>query len=178
MIIQQGQINTTALWVPEVYVQIIPPQLLLNGVPSNIVGIVGTATWGPVNAPTIIGGYNQYATLFGPMQARKYDMGTALWAAALQQAMAFMCVRVTDGTDTAANQAVSANSVASLNITAPGSYTTIPAITIGGNGTGATASALMKASASMVSVGLKPEPMVGKVEVPRMNRFGTSQLWP
>ena len=48
-IVQQGAINTTALIVPDLYVQIVPPQsLLLNGVPTDVLGVVGTASWGPV----------------------------------------------------------------------------------------------------------------------------------
>ncbi len=54
-IVQQGTINTTALIVPDLYVQIVPPQnLVLNGVPTNIVGVVGSAPWGPANQPVII----------------------------------------------------------------------------------------------------------------------------
>ena len=50
-IVQQGSINTTALVVPDLYVQIVPPQnLVLNGVPTNVVGVVGTASWGPVTS--------------------------------------------------------------------------------------------------------------------------------
>ena len=42
---QQGNVNTTALIVPDLYVQIVPPQnLILNGVPTNILGVVGTAS--------------------------------------------------------------------------------------------------------------------------------------
>jgi hypothetical protein len=96
--------------VPDVYVQIIPPAAyLLNGLPTNIVGIVGTATWGPVNSPTIIGSMAQYAQLFGAIQARTYDMGTAVAAAVLQGANNFRCVRVTDGTDIAANTTIQSN---------------------------------------------------------------------
>ena len=41
-VVQQGSINTTALIVPDVYVQIVPPQVaLLNGVPTNIAAFVG-----------------------------------------------------------------------------------------------------------------------------------------
>ena len=55
-IVQQGSINTTALVVPDLYVQIVPPQnLVLNGVPTNVVGVVGTACWGPVGQPVIVG---------------------------------------------------------------------------------------------------------------------------
>ena len=101
-IVQQGSINTTALLVPDLFVQIVPPQPLLNGVPTNILGIVGTATWGPVNSPVIAGGFSDASRLFGPMQARKFDLGTAAYAAALQGASNLRLVRVTDGTDAAA----------------------------------------------------------------------------
>jgi hypothetical protein len=111
-VVQQGSINTTALIVPDLYVQIVPPQVtLLNGLPTNILGVVGTATWGPVNAPTIVGSMADYARLFGGLQARKYDMGTAVAAAVLQGANNFRCVRVTDGTDTAASAVVLTNCI-------------------------------------------------------------------
>jgi phage tail sheath protein FI len=100
---QQGSINTTALVVPGLYVQIVPPQnLTLNGVPSNIIGVVGTAQWGPKNTATIVGNMAQYAVNFGAIQNRLNDMGTVVAAAVQQGANSFKCVRVTDGTDTAA----------------------------------------------------------------------------
>jgi phage tail sheath protein FI len=102
-IVQQGSINTTALVVPDLYVQIVPPQnLVLNGVPTNVVGIVGTASWGPVGQPVIVATMADYAQSFGPIVARKYDMGTQVAVAVQQGAQDFRCVRVSDGTDTAA----------------------------------------------------------------------------
>lgn len=102
-IVQQGSINTTALVVPDLYVQIVPPQnLVLNGVPTNVVGVVGAASWGPVGQPVIVGSMSDYAAAFGPVMARKYDMGTQIATAVQQGASNFRCVRVTDGTDTAA----------------------------------------------------------------------------
>lgn len=108
-IFQQGSLNTTALIVPDLYVQIVPPNLLLlNGVPSNVLGIIGAASWGPVNQPSVIGNAAQYQQFFGPVLPRKYDMGTTLALAVLQGAQFFRCIRVTDGTDTASANAVSA----------------------------------------------------------------------
>jgi hypothetical protein len=102
-IVQQGSINTTALIVPDLYVQIVPPQnLVINGVPTNVVGMVGTASWGPVGEPVIVGSMSDYARSFGPVVARKHDMGTMVATAVQQGASDFRCVRVTDGTDTAA----------------------------------------------------------------------------
>lgn len=106
-IVQAGTLNTTALVVPDLYVQIVPPQnLVLNGVPTNVVGMVGTASWGPVNSPVIVGSMADYARAFGPIQPRKHDMGTPVATAVQQGAQAFRCVRVTDGTDMAASYAL------------------------------------------------------------------------
>jgi hypothetical protein len=114
---QIGQLNTTALIVPGLYVQIVPPAVSqLNGLPTNILGVVGTAQWGPVNAPTTIGSMAAYAQTFGAIQNRTYDMGTAVAAAVLQGANNFRCVRVTDGTDVAATATLNSGSVASATL--------------------------------------------------------------
>jgi phage tail sheath protein FI len=106
-IVQQGTINTTALVVPDLYVQIVPPQnLVLNGVPTNIVGVVGSAPWGPVNQPVVVATMADYAGNFGPVMPRKFDMGTQIATAVQQGASNFRCVRVTDGTDLAATYAL------------------------------------------------------------------------
>lgn len=105
-IVQYGAINTNSLVVPDLYVQIEQPQIAtLNGVPTDILGIVGTAAWGPVNTPVIVGGAN-YNQNFGPVQNRLYDLGTAVAIAAMQGASNFVCVRVTDGTDIAATSVI------------------------------------------------------------------------
>jgi uncharacterized protein len=106
-IIQQGSVNTTSLIVPDLYVQIVPPQnLVLNGVPTNVIGVVGTASWGPVNQPSIVSTMGDYARMFGSLSARKCDMGTQVATAVQQGAQNFRCVRVSDGTDTAATVVV------------------------------------------------------------------------
>src|ERR1035437_2380401 len=94
---QLGSINTTALIVPDLYVQIVPPQIsLLNGVPTNVRGIVGSASWGPVNNPTDVGSMAEFASIFGSVKTRKYDKGTACALAVLQGAQAMKCVTATD----------------------------------------------------------------------------------
>lgn len=106
---QQGQINTTALVVPDLYVQIVPPQTqFLNGVPTNILGIVGTASWGPTNSPTTVGNLAQFGAIFSNINARKFDLGTQVATALQQGANNFKVVRVTDGTDTAATAVIQA----------------------------------------------------------------------
>jgi hypothetical protein len=107
---QAGALNTAALSVPGVYVNIVPPApAFLNGVPTNVEGIVGTAPWGPVGSPVIVGNNQQYQSTFGAVQNRPYDMGTAVSIGVQQGGNNFACVRVTDGTDTAATIAVQSN---------------------------------------------------------------------
>ena len=111
-IVQQGSLNTTALIVPDLYVQIVPPQnTLINGVPTNVLGVVGTAQWGPLNTPSIVSSMADYAPRFGAIQSRKYDMGTQIATAVLQGAANFRCVRVSDGTDVAASVVVLTNCI-------------------------------------------------------------------
>lgn len=111
-----GQQNLSALQVPGVYLGIVTPRPFMNGVPTNMVGIVGAASWGPVNAPFAFSGPDTCATVYGTPQARKYDLPTFVWVAALMgSAIGFYGVRVTDGTDVAATGAVQANC---LNLTA------------------------------------------------------------
>lgn len=97
---QSGAINTTALIVADVYLNVVPPQTTnLNGVPTNVIGAVGTASWGPSNVPVIISDMASYAAAFGAVQNRTNDMGTAVATAVQQGANNFRCVRVTDGSD-------------------------------------------------------------------------------
>src|SRR5271166_1099763 len=123
-IVQQGSINTTALVVPDLYVQIVPPQnLVLNGVPTNVVGVVGTASWGPVGEPVIVATMADYARNFGPLIARKYDMGTQVATAVQQGAQNFRCVRVTDGTDTASQTLIQGLSTSNFAMALTAAYT-------------------------------------------------------
>jgi len=129
-IFQYGQLNTTALVVADVYVQIVPPQFLLNGVPSNIAGYVGTASWGPVNSPQIIGSPAEFGATFGPPQLRSYDLGTHAMIAFQQNAAALKMVRVTDGTDLAASILVQTSCI-TFTSKYTGSYGNQATVTIG-----------------------------------------------
>lgn len=104
---QAGAVNTAALVVPDLYVQIASPQTLaLNGVATDRIGIVGTASWGPVNQPVVLGSIADYTNAFGSIVARKYDLGTPIVCAQQQGAASFVGVRVTDGTDVSATYAL------------------------------------------------------------------------
>lgn len=107
-----GTVNLAALSVPGAYIQIQPPApTFINGVPTNILGIVGTATWGPVNSPVIVGNPAQAQATFGPIQNRLFDLLTPVSIATQQGANNFALVRVTDGTDVAATLAVQTNCI-------------------------------------------------------------------
>lgn len=111
-VVPRGTVNTTALIVPDLYVQITAPQnLILNGVPTDILGVVGSASWGPVNQPVIVASMGDQARSFGPIIPRKHDLGTQVATAVQQGAQNFRCVRVTDGTDTAAQASVPGTTV-------------------------------------------------------------------
>jgi uncharacterized protein len=106
---QAGALNLAALTVPGVYVNIVPPNpSFINGVPTDIEGVVGSASWGPVDSPVVVGGVS---AIFGPIQARLFDLQTAVSLGVQQGANNFACVRVTDGTDTAATSTAQTNDI-------------------------------------------------------------------
>ena len=98
-----GSLNTAALTAPDLYIQIVPPKTrYINGVPTDILGIVGIADWGPVNSATLIGSPGDATLKFGTQAVRKYDLCTAIAVSIQIGAANIRAVRVTDGTDTAA----------------------------------------------------------------------------
>ncbi len=116
--------------VPDAYIAIVPPQnQLIPGAAVGRLGIVGSAIWGPVGIPVTIGGNDEQLANFGAIQNREYDLGTAV-AVAIQQGAADMrCVRVTDGTDTAAT-ATLATSGANETATIGGTITAGDVVTL------------------------------------------------
>ena len=106
-VIQEGAVNTSALIVPDIYVQILSPRhSLLNGVPTNILGIIGTASWGPKDSPVTISSAADYDKWFGPVLTDIHDLGTAVSVAVMNGANNMRCVRVTDGSDLAASASI------------------------------------------------------------------------
>lgn len=98
-----GSLNTAALQAPDLYIQIVAPKTrYINGVATDILGIVGIADWGPVNSATLIGSPGDASQKFGTQAVRKYDLCTAIAVSIQGGAANIRAVRVTDGTDTAA----------------------------------------------------------------------------
>ncbi len=101
-VIPAGTINPNSVVAPNVYVIEELPQPIILGVPTDIIGLVGTAIWGPTNSPQLIPSLTDYVGLFGDPQTNKFDMGTHVNAITSLGANDMRCVRVTDGTDVAA----------------------------------------------------------------------------
>ncbi len=105
---QAGQLNTTALQAPDLYVIIQPPGVAyINGVPTDGLGLVGVGSWGPVNAAVMgIGNNAQAQQAVGGVQFRSHDLATAVAVAVQNNVQNIVLVRVSDGTDIAASVAV------------------------------------------------------------------------
>lgn len=142
--------NLTGLSVPNPYVLITTPPPEINGVPSDILGIVGIASWGPVNAPITVGSPSDAAQKMGAPVNRMHDLVSAVAFANKSGASNFRCVRVTDGTDTAATYTVmDSGSTPAAQITFTGKYTGIF-----GNSISATISAGSKQGTYKVVIGV------------------------
>lgn len=101
-IVVQGTINPASAGIPNVIVQVTPPQPVFTGVPTDVIGVVGTAVWGPVNSP-FQGSQQDVLRIFGNNRPVKYDLSTAVSTASLQGASNYIAVRVTNGNDAAAS---------------------------------------------------------------------------
>ena len=114
-----GQQNLAGLSVPAVYADIILPQPFLLGTPTNIMGLVGVGSWGPLNSLIAVTNQLDCALKIGTPQVRNYDIATHV-AAATQVGgnIGFQCVRVSDGTDTAASGVIASGGTTGVTLTA------------------------------------------------------------
>ncbi|OVE45663.1 phage tail protein [Chromobacterium violaceum] len=113
-------LNTAALQAPDLYLQIVPPKTrYINGVATDILGIVGVGSWGPVNSPMLIGSPGDVAQKIGAQQVRKYDLASACNISIQLGASNIRGVRVSDGTDAAATSTLKdTGNTAGVNLTA------------------------------------------------------------
>ena len=68
-IIATGQVNVPALGADDAYVQIVAPPPFVTGAATDVIGVVGTASWGPVNTPVHMGSGQDAQNAFGPISA-------------------------------------------------------------------------------------------------------------
>jgi hypothetical protein len=118
-----GGLNTAALTAPDLYIQIQPPKTrYINGVATDILGIVGVGSWGAVNSPMLIGSPGDALQKIGAQQVRKYDLATAIAVSIGLGAPNIRAVRVTDGTDIAATSTLK-DTAAAVGATLTAFYT-------------------------------------------------------
>lgn len=99
-----GQQNLAGLSVPGVYSDVILPTAFINGTPTNIEGLVGVGSWGPLNALIPVSKPIDCAQQIGAPILRNGDLASYVAAASqVGGSIGFYCVRVSDGTDTAAS---------------------------------------------------------------------------
>ena len=131
-IIPAGQFNPAALQASGFYIAIINPPSYIRGAPTDVIGLVGTAPWGPVNTAVHLGSGQDAQLNFGPITAAAlsdpYDLPTDLsmgfQQASSQASLEGWAVRVTDGTDTAGSTALAgAATAAPSTITVSGTIT-------------------------------------------------------
>lgn len=91
---------------PQVSVNITSPAPTITGVPSNIIGFVGSASWGPYNSIGLVSGPGSYASQYGPVLTGTYDLGTAVSVAAQIGAGVMHIVRVKGSSDAQATATV------------------------------------------------------------------------
>lgn len=128
-IYQANQLNLSGALAPGLYVAVVAPPPVVRGVPTNGLGLVGVASWGPKNAPFVVGSPQMAAISLGAIAARSRDLATACAIAMQMGQYNNTCVRVTDGTDTAASIALKdAATVTGLTLT--GVYTGVLGNTI------------------------------------------------
>lgn len=107
-IITSGNINIAALQADDAYIQVVAPPNFVTGVPTDVIGLVGTASYGPVGVPIHMGSGNDAVQNFGPMSAVSvtdtHDLATDLFMAfgqsSSQATLEGWATRITDGTDT------------------------------------------------------------------------------
>lgn len=133
-IITTGQVNIPALTADDAYIQIVAPPNFITGVPTDVIGLVGTASWGPVGVPTHLGSGLDAVSQFGPISAASltdpFDLATDLYLAfaqtSSQATLEGWATRVSDGTDVSASATVTAATSAT-----PATATITGSLTVG-----------------------------------------------
>lgn len=114
-----GSQNLAALKVPGVYIDVVPPQPIINGSPTNFAGLVGVGSWGPLNSPVPFSKPDDCAAIFGYPTVRNYDIASYVAASyKVGGGINYYGVRVSDGTDAAATATIQ-----STCLTLTGKYT-------------------------------------------------------
>lgn len=122
-IVAEGVLNYNSLQVDDLYVVLIPPQTpLIQGYPTDGIGFVGIATWGPLNTPIPFGDIGSALRNYGNLTTHANDLITEAIGALKQGANNLYGVRVSDGSDLASTVLVK-DSAGNNILTLSGLYT-------------------------------------------------------
>lgn len=123
MIVADGQLNLAGLTVDDLYIVIVPPQTpVIAGVPTDGIGLVGTAQKGTPNLATPISTVQDLLRSFGDISLHANDLVTEAIGALKQGANNLWCIRVTDGSDTVGTKLL-VDSAAATGVTFSGKST-------------------------------------------------------
>lgn len=106
-VFQQGELNTAALKANDTYIVVqTPASTSIQGVETGIVGLVGTASWGPFNVPKRFGSPAAAVRTFGQAKNKSNDMPSDIALQFAQRVPTVVGVRVGDGTQAKATKAL------------------------------------------------------------------------
>ncbi len=163
-IISSNSFNPSNFQAPGVYINNIPPVPYISGAATNVAMVVGTASWGPLNAPQIMSTPQDATTYFGGINSAAltdvHDLCTDASIAFQQGYISLYGCRVSDGTDTAASYA--------LKDTTSGTPLT-----------GGTATAIYTGIAgNSVAITIKASSITGYFDVYVSSSIGTPEAYP
>lgn len=163
-IISSNSFNSSNFQAPGVYIDNIPPVPYISGTPTNLAIVIGTASWGPLNAPRIMSSPSDTDNYFGGITAAAltdpHDLCTDAAIAFQQGFISLYGCRVSDGTDIAA--------IYALKDTTPVSPLT-----------GGIATALYSGIAgNTVAVTIKTSQITGYFDVGISSGMGTPESYP
>ncbi len=128
-ILNANQFSPNNLSAPGLYINNQPPPSYIPGAATNVAGVVGTASWGPLNSPILIGSPQEATTKLGGIGTAaltdNHDLCTDIALAMLQGPITIWAVRVSDGTGVTASVALkdTTTPTALTGITISGKYT-------------------------------------------------------
>lgn len=103
----QGELNLAALKANDTYILVqTPTSTSIQGVETGIAGLVGTASWGPMNTPKRFGSPAAAVRMFGQAKNKAKDMPSDIALLFAQRVPVIVGVRVGDGTEDKATEAL------------------------------------------------------------------------
>ncbi len=141
MTVQQSDtFNLASLVVNDVYIVVAPPvNTTVQGVDSGIVGLVGGASWGPLNTGVKAGSPAEAARFWGPLVNQPNDLMTDTVICYQNQVTSIVNVRVADGTQAAATANLVTAAFGTVTLAGTFQAGDIVTVTVNGNAVAYTA---------------------------------------